>query len=75
MGEILTKRLDLIASQVDRLVAQEPLVLTRAGDRVVPRSLDFHAAVGPASQASGAHDERAFPRRSLLAMTATEGLH
>jgi hypothetical protein len=24
----------------------EPLVLTRAGDRVVPRSLDFYVAVG-----------------------------
>ena len=31
-----------------RSLRNEPLVLTRAGDRVVPRSLDFYAAVGGA---------------------------
>ena len=33
-------------SSCRRSLRNEPLVLIRAGDRVVPRSLDFYAAVG-----------------------------
>ena len=38
------------AALAARSLRDEPLILTRAGDRVLRRSLDFYAAVGPPSR-------------------------
>ena len=80
------KRLDAShckpVSSCRRSLSDEPVILTRAGDRVVRRSLDFYAAVGRRLAGfGGASGERALtvvptllrPHRELLPSSLTAG--